>query len=1239
MHFLLARVVPDPPAFDKVRNPTPTSFLLRASNAWPVFDRASAREFRNLATKALDALKKDAHAFPAALLIRRSLFDDCKGDRFVHLMLALATHAVKVCLERDCAAAAPAADDDDDDDDDRLPSNNCHPSDPECPERDFFRQVEARDRDEAEWTEYGAFLSAEFQKSLVELAELTDMKAQLLRSPIRVDNESYTLFHEVKEVHDQKLQTVESLWSECIDWINKHEKNRDLVSAILEQRITSSTIDASDAKIQIPADMSDVFQKDMKQMHLTPYVSGGQLDLVSVVQLWDISVKHIQIALTNEANILQNPSVLHETYDKVCHNIEILKGIWSGTKDLHADLSKTRDFLIRAVQELKAERRERETTQPTAAVPKTIKEAAATSGKPGLSLGPQTPKLDIRARVGNLSSQKTARQFRRQLLQEAETPEATASIRAAVRAKLPAKSKASPQRLSPTRGQQSDDNRDEDDDSEDAEMLGTPVKTMVASNRVSSSSLKQDTKGKKGNLEKKSVKPPTEPAPHASSSKKRNHNTGENRVSSSQSSPLKRPAPKTRASINKRPAQNSSKSSVDRTVDQIVGSIVHQTTATPTSERKTVRFDDFQRVHHSSGRAGFQPRAEIMRTPLKQSAVRTPGKQTTQQSSSNRATPHPVLKSSMKQPRPQSTTVQEIDDGSSETTGPISHPQFDHLISDLPTNEGIGQHDTWLETFDTDGLDDLNDEDAPDFLASAALDELDVSTNMNENGLELRENDEDNLASGVWQEPVRPTESDMCIAPPEISGASPLNSLPSAALASADQIDACYVLECNDLNDEGEIPFLDASIACPVDEMSFAGAPMSSPLYADGGFGDANSWILNEEFTGFAAAANTNDCVVFADSPLVVDEPNPEPIDSADNDVADMFENAIASIHLSDASAGDDAAALQSSERNCLLSDSLIDCDAVRRQIAAAVEPNAVPWIDKSVDSRNEHPASADDGGVQDDIRRAKGNVRHPLPGSAAASGHEDGKEAQDSIIVQPDSKSEATISFAQFKQNDDDEDSRVMRSHLQHCPQPSMSLHVDSGVADGPDDLSDGMPGHDVLSIASVADETDGNTDAPPNGADGHAAPHAEILPSHAEMLPSPSPLLPPPNIDDRANSAGAGGFLDGFLAWDRAHNVTDGIDTCEYLDDSAEYAACRFTWIAHDFSVSSAGGDDADTDASIAKHGENGAVPNTMAAADSDANDCTDGQEDSHFEGEEEIDEEDGDDDDEEEEEETDL
>ncbi|KAJ3202852.1 hypothetical protein HDU82_007026 [Entophlyctis luteolus] len=378
MHFLLARVVPDPPAFDK---------LLRASNAWPVFDRASAREFRNLATKALDALKKDAHAFPAALLIRRSLFDDCKGDRFVHLMLALATHAVKVCLERDCAAASPAADDDDDDDD-RPPSNNCHPSDPECPERDFFRQVEARDRDEAEWTEYGAFLSAEFQKSLVELAELTDMKAQLLRSPIRVDNESYTLFHEVKEVHDQKLQTVESLWSECIDWINKHEKNRDLVSAILEQRITNSTIDASDAKIQIPADMSDVFQKDMKQVE-----------------------------------------------------------------------------------------RERETTQPTAAVPKTIKEAAATSGKPGLSLGPQTPKLDIRARVGNLSSQKQFSDFDA----SAETPEATASIRAAVRAKLPAKSKASPQRLSPTRGQQSDDNRDEDDDSEDAEMLGTPVKTMVAS--------------------------------------------------------------------------------------------------------------------------------------------------------------------------------------------------------------------------------------------------------------------------------------------------------------------------------------------------------------------------------------------------------------------------------------------------------------------------------------------------------------------------------------------------------------------------------------------------------------------------------------------------------------------------------------------------------------------------------------------------------------------------------------
>jgi hypothetical protein len=51
-------------------------------SCWPVMDRVQSREFRAITVKALEALKKDGH-LPALLQIRKSYFDDCRGERYV----------------------------------------------------------------------------------------------------------------------------------------------------------------------------------------------------------------------------------------------------------------------------------------------------------------------------------------------------------------------------------------------------------------------------------------------------------------------------------------------------------------------------------------------------------------------------------------------------------------------------------------------------------------------------------------------------------------------------------------------------------------------------------------------------------------------------------------------------------------------------------------------------------------------------------------------------------------------------------------------------------------------------------------------------------------------------------------------------------------------------------------------------------------------------------------------------
>ncbi|RKO85522.1 HAUS augmin-like complex subunit 6 N-terminus-domain-containing protein [Blyttiomyces helicus] len=69
----------------------------RFSTCHPVLDRVQAREFRATTVRWLEQLKKEGH-LPADVLIRKSYFDECRGERS---LLALSVYTLKVVIERD----------------------------------------------------------------------------------------------------------------------------------------------------------------------------------------------------------------------------------------------------------------------------------------------------------------------------------------------------------------------------------------------------------------------------------------------------------------------------------------------------------------------------------------------------------------------------------------------------------------------------------------------------------------------------------------------------------------------------------------------------------------------------------------------------------------------------------------------------------------------------------------------------------------------------------------------------------------------------------------------------------------------------------------------------------------------------------------------------------------------------------------------------------------------------------
>ncbi|KAI8848485.1 HAUS augmin-like complex subunit 6 N-terminus-domain-containing protein [Chytridium lagenaria] len=71
---------------------------------WPIFDRSQAREFRNTVVKALEMMKKDG-VLPQTLLIRRSCFDDLRGERYEQTLLSLAVHVLNTVMSREYSSS------------------------------------------------------------------------------------------------------------------------------------------------------------------------------------------------------------------------------------------------------------------------------------------------------------------------------------------------------------------------------------------------------------------------------------------------------------------------------------------------------------------------------------------------------------------------------------------------------------------------------------------------------------------------------------------------------------------------------------------------------------------------------------------------------------------------------------------------------------------------------------------------------------------------------------------------------------------------------------------------------------------------------------------------------------------------------------------------------------------------------------------------------------------------------
>ncbi|KAG0636403.1 HAUS augmin-like complex subunit 6 N-terminus-domain-containing protein [Tuber brumale] len=75
----------------------PEECAIRLEGCWPIYEPAQSREFRNVVFKWLTDLKRAGQL--GNILVRKTLLDDCSGERYEELLLALSTTVLKDRIE------------------------------------------------------------------------------------------------------------------------------------------------------------------------------------------------------------------------------------------------------------------------------------------------------------------------------------------------------------------------------------------------------------------------------------------------------------------------------------------------------------------------------------------------------------------------------------------------------------------------------------------------------------------------------------------------------------------------------------------------------------------------------------------------------------------------------------------------------------------------------------------------------------------------------------------------------------------------------------------------------------------------------------------------------------------------------------------------------------------------------------------------------------------------------------
>ncbi|KAJ3149630.1 hypothetical protein HDU89_003683 [Geranomyces variabilis] len=210
----------------------------RLAKCWPIIDRNQSRDFRIAVVKWFETLKRDGK-LPADVSVRKSYFDECRGERFERALLALSNCVLKQALRRECESAGTAVDEHllESCDAEALKTHVVNAG------KQFLDECKQHNEQEREWVAYKNELLSEHRQIATKMSQVEKDRRELDTILANAFGTPITPAAALARVKDKTAQIAHQ-WQTLERWVVTNRDNMQMVDDVLAGRTNLYRLEA-----------------------------------------------------------------------------------------------------------------------------------------------------------------------------------------------------------------------------------------------------------------------------------------------------------------------------------------------------------------------------------------------------------------------------------------------------------------------------------------------------------------------------------------------------------------------------------------------------------------------------------------------------------------------------------------------------------------------------------------------------------------------------------------------------------------------------------------------------------------------------------------------------------------------------------------------------------------------------------------------------------------------------------